>query len=138
MGKMIYKTSAKAEGGREGKVKSEDGVLDLQVAVPESMGGSGGAFTNPEQLFAAGYAACFDSALNYVAKAADKEIESKTTATVGLNAQSATDLDLEVTLDIEISGVDKDDAQKLLEKAHATCPYSKALDGNVDVTVNLK
>ncbi|SDC93389.1 organic hydroperoxide resistance protein [Williamwhitmania taraxaci] len=133
----IYQTKAVATGGRDGKVVSEDGVLNLDVRVPKSMGGAGGAYTNPEQLFAAGYAACFDSALNHIARLERKKIQSKVTATVGLQMEEATGFNIIVTMDVEITGVEKSVAQELLAKAHATCPYSKAIRNNVEVTLNL-
>jgi len=134
---IIYQTKATASGGRDGKVLSEDGVLDLEVRVPRSMGGSGGAYTNPEQLFAAGYAACFDSALNHVARMQKMKIDSKVTATIGLQMSETKGFDISVALDVEINGVEKSAALDLLEKAHATCPYSKAIRNNVEVKVNL-
>jgi len=134
---IIYQTKATATGGRDGNVKSDDGVLDLEVRVPSSMGGAGGAYTNPEQLFAAGYAACFDSALNHVARTQKLTIHSKVTATVGLQMSATDGFGICVTMDVEINGVDKSTAHELLEKAHATCPYSKAIRNNVDVQVNL-
>jgi len=133
----VYQTTVVATGGRNGKIISKDGVLDVEVRVPKEMGGAGGAFSNPEQLFAAGYAACFDSALNFIAMMDKVKITSSVTATVGVVMPSSTEFNLVVTLDAHIEGVDKDVAQQLLDKAHATCPYSKAIKGNVEVTVNL-
>lgn len=133
----VYQTKATAKGGRNGTVVSEDGVLNLEVRVPKSMGGPGGEYTNPEQLFAAGYAACFDSALNFVAKLQRAKIDSSVTATVGLQMAGLTSMKLAVSLDVEINGVDRETARRLLEKAHATCPYSNALRNNVDVKLNL-
>ena len=133
----IYQTKAVATGGRDGKVVSEDGVLNLDVRVPNSMGGAGGAYTNPEQLFAAGYAACFDSALNHVARLQRAKIQTKVTATVGLQMSETDGFNIIVNMDVEIAGVEKSVAQELLAKAHATCPYSKAIRNNVEVTVNL-
>jgi len=133
----VYQTKVTATGGRDGKVVSEDGVLALEVRIPKVMGGAGGAYTNPEQLFAAGYAPCFDSALNHVARLQKVKITSQTTATVGLNSSETSGFDLFVTLDVKIEGVERDVALGLLEKAHATCPYSKATRNNVEVKVNL-
>ncbi|MEA5078880.1 MAG: organic hydroperoxide resistance protein [Anaerolineaceae bacterium] len=135
--KPIYQTTVVAKGGRDGHVRSTDGVLDLDVRVPRELRGQGGAFTNPEQLFAAGYAACFDSALNHVARTEREDISSEVTATVGLKLDGLSGFELAVTLDVKISGVDKATAEKLLEKAHQTCPYSKAIHNNVDVKLNL-
>lgn len=134
--KAIYQTSATAIGGRNGKVKTEDGNLELEVRMPISLGGIGGGYTNPEQLFAAGYAACFDNALNHVAKNQRIAISSKVTAKVGL-VQAEFGFDLEVALDVEINGIEEDEAKQLLQTAHAVCPYSRAIRNNVKVELNL-
>ena len=133
----IYETSVTASGGRDGKVTSQDGVLQLEVRVPKEMKGAGGPYTNPEQLFAAGYAACFDSALNFAARSEKTKIDSQVTANVGLNMAGLSGFELAVTLNVHIEGVDDVTARHLLEKAHETCPYSKAIRNNVDVHVNL-
>ncbi len=135
--KPLFTTSVTATGGRNGKVTSQDGVLQMEVRMPKELKGPGGAFTNPEQLFAAGYAACFDSALNLAARLERKKIGSAVTATVGLKVAGLSGMDLVVSLDVKVDGVEKDVAQKLLEKAHKLCPYSKAIRNNVDVTINL-
>lgn len=135
--KPIYETKVTASGGRDGRVVSQDGVIDLEVRTPKEMRGPGGAYTNPEQLFAAGYAACFDSALNFVARTERKKINSQVTATVGIKLAGLSGFELVVTLDAKVEGVDEETALKLLEKAHKTCPYSKALRNNVDVKINL-
>lgn len=135
--KTLFETKATAVGGRNGHVKSEDGVLDLQVRIPESMGGPGGNYTNPEQLFAAGYAACFDSALNLVASMEKLEIKSQITATVGLAATPDRKYSVTAALEAKIEGVDKETAESLLEKAHAVCPYSNATRNNIDVQITL-
>ena len=135
--KPIYETSVTASGGRDGKIASQDGILQLEVRVPKEMRGEGGPYTNPEQLFAAGYAACFDSALNFVARAEKKQIESQVTANVGLKMAGPSGLELVVTLNVQIAGVDEVTARHLLEKAHETCPYSKAIRNNVEVSLNL-
>ncbi len=135
--KPIYETSVTASGGRNGRVISQDGVIDLEVRIPKEMKGPGGPYTNPEQLFAAGYAACFDSALNLVARLDRKKITSQVTARVGLKIAGLSGMELVVSLDAHIEGVDEDTAKKLLEKAHKTCPYSNAIRNNVDVKVNL-
>lgn len=135
--KPVYETTVIASGGRDGKVVSQDGVIELEVRTPKEMRGPGGPYTNPEQLFAAGYAACFDSALNFVARTELKKINSQVSATVGLKLVGLSGFELVVTLDVTVEGVDRETAQKLLEKAHKTCPYSKALRNNVDVKINL-
>ncbi|UJP63356.1 organic hydroperoxide resistance protein [Mongoliitalea daihaiensis] len=134
----LYETSATAVGGRNGSVKSSDGVLELDVRLPKVFGGQGGSYTNPEQLFAAGYAACFDNALNFIAKSQRLAISSKVTAHVALIQGTPTAWDLAVTLDVEINGLEESEAQKLMEQAHDSCPYSRAIQGNVQVTLNLK
>ncbi|MDJ1479062.1 organic hydroperoxide resistance protein [Cytophagaceae bacterium YF14B1] len=136
--KTIYETKATATGGRNGKVSTEDGILNLEVRMPNSMGGNGGNYTNPEQLFAAGYAACFDSALQFVARSQKLRIESQVTATVGLQSSETEGITLVAALEADIQGVDREVAQQLLEKAHATCPYSRAIHSNVNVSVTLK
>lgn len=137
--KTLYTTKATATGGREGVVKSEDGVLDLRVEIPKEMGGKGGTYTNPEQLFAAGYAACFDSALNLVARTAKIKLESTAiTAEVGIGPNDTGGFQLAVSLEAEINGVEREVAQQLLEKAHQVCPYSNATRGNIEVTLVLK
>jgi Ohr subfamily peroxiredoxin len=136
--KVMYSTSAAAVGGRNGKVISEDGVLSLDVRIPKEMGGEGGAYTNPEQLFAAGYAACFDSALNYNARRLKLRITSKTRATVSLVMGDESQMDLSVNLDVSMEGVDREKALELLDLAHATCPYSRALRNNVEVRISLE
>lgn len=135
--KTIYQTTVNATGGRDGQVASEDGALTLDVRAPKSLGGPGGAYTNPEQLFAAGYAACFDSALNLVARQQQLKINSAVSATVDLQMTDPTTFNLAVALAVRVDGVDKATAQELLTKAHATCPYSKAIDNNVAVSLTL-
>ncbi|WP_413575764.1 organic hydroperoxide resistance protein [Bdellovibrio sp. HCB290] len=133
----LYSAAATATGGRNGRVESSDGVLNLEVRIPKEMGGSGGAFTNPEQLFAAGYAACFDSALNFVAMQKKTKITSTVTAEVGIGANGAGGFALEVKLRAKIEGVERDIAQQLLETAHKVCPYSNATRGNIPVGIEL-
>ena len=103
----LYKTRVNAYGGRSGTIRSEDGILDMPLALPKELGGNGGA-TNPEQLFAAGYAACFEDGFKLV-----------------------------VALDVEIAGVEQSKAEEIVKAAHAVCPYSNAIRGNVDVTLTV-
>ncbi|MBW6458034.1 MAG: organic hydroperoxide resistance protein [FCB group bacterium] len=136
--KTLYTTQVTAVGGRNGKLTSQDGVLDLEVRTPKEMGGSGGLYTNPEQLFAAGYASCFDGALNLVARQEKIALRnSKVTARVALNFSDAEGFSLVVDLDVEVPGVEHEKALDLMEKAHHTCPYSKAISGNVNVNLHL-
>ncbi len=136
--KAIYNTTVTAEGGRNGQVKSQDGIIDLPVRMPKELGGQGGEFTNPEQLFAAGYAACFDSALNLVARQAKIRVkDTKVHATVGIGQTENGGFGLEASLDVEIPGIEKEVALELLAKAHQVCPYSNATRNNIEVKVNL-
>ncbi|MGG1397634.1 organic hydroperoxide resistance protein [Bacillus salipaludis] len=131
---LLYTASATAEGGRAGKVTSSDGTLNLALSMPKSLGGQGKEnATNPEQLFAAGYAACFDSALNLVARQARKRIESKVTAEVSLGKDQDGGFKLAAVLNVSIKGVSFAEAEELVDKAHSVCPYSKATNGNMDV-----
>ena len=135
--KILYTAEATAEGGRDGKVRSSDGTLDLTLAPPKEMGGTG-AGSNPEQLFAAGYAACFHSALGLVARRAKQDIAGSTiTAQVGIGPNGDGGYGLAVTLEASLPGVEAETARRLVEQAHQVCPYSNATRGNVEVTLNL-
>jgi Ohr subfamily peroxiredoxin len=136
--KTLYTAHVTARGGRNGEVKSHDGVLNLEIRTPKEMGGSGGFYTNPEQLFAAGYASCFDGALNFVAT--NRRIRLKDTsitAHVNFDSGGEGDFNLSVKLDVELPGIDEKTALELIEKAHHTCPYSKGIAGNVPIKTNL-
>ncbi len=134
----LYTAQATATGGRNGQVKSSDGVLDLEVRIPKEMGGSGGAYTNPEQLFAAGYAACFDSALSLIIRTEKVKAGTTTvTAQVSIGKNDAGGFGLAVTLDVNVPGVDQATAEALVEKAHQVCPYSNATRNNVEVTLQV-
>lgn len=135
----LYTARATAVGGRSGTVRSDDGILDLQLAMPKELGGKGGA-TNPEQLFAAGYAACFENAVIHVTRAqADKvrDDDIEVVGEVGLLPYATGGFGLAVTLDVAITGVDQAKAEEIVRAAHAVCPYSNAIKGNVDVTLNV-
>lgn len=135
---VLYTAVATATGGRDGKVKTADGVLDLELRVPTAMGGAGGAYTNPEQLFAAGYAACFDGALGLIIKAAKIEAgPSAVTAEVSFGKNDGGGFGLEVLLQVHIPGVDEATAAQLVGKAHEICPYSNAVRGNIEVLTNI-
>jgi Ohr subfamily peroxiredoxin len=132
MGDIIFTSSATAKNGREGHVKSDDGLIDLELVNPAAGGSEKGS--NPEQLFAAGYAACFDGALNLVGEKMDKKISSETTAQVSfMKDKEDGGNKIAVTLVIEMEGVNPEEAQELAEEAHQICPYSKAIRGNVEV-----
>ena len=135
----VYTASATSTGdGRTGHVRSSDGVLDLDLAVPKEMGGTGGALTNPEDLFAAGYAACFHSALRGIARREKITLEDTAiTVDVGIGARAEGGFGLTVAIEAEIPSVDHDTAVRLLDEAHQVCPYSNATRGNVDVTLTV-
>jgi len=136
--KALYTASATATGGRNGKSTSSDGVLDVEVRTPKELGGPGGAYTNPEQLFAAGYAACFDSALTLVSHMAKiKTGVTTVTAHIGIGKTEAGGFGLVGTLEVNVPGVDQAVAEELVAKAHEVCPYSNATRGNVDVTLKV-
>ncbi|WP_299958875.1 organic hydroperoxide resistance protein [uncultured Modestobacter sp.] len=132
----VYTAVATATGdGRNGHTRSSDGLVDLDLATPKEMGGEGGA-TNPEQLFAAGYAACFLSALKMIARKQQAPIsDAGVTAEVGIGPNDAGGFGLEVALHVELGGVDQATADQLVEAAHQVCPYSNATRGNVPVTL---
>jgi len=134
----LYTAIATASGdGRNGHTRSSDGLLDVDVRIPAEMGGQGGA-TNPEQLFAAGYAACFHSALKMVASGTDADLEgTEITTRVSLGRLENGGFGLAVELDLYAPELEAGLAQELLEKAHAVCPYSNAIHGNVDVQLRL-
>jgi osmotically inducible protein OsmC len=135
--KTLYQTKASATGGRNGHVETEDKILSVDVRTPKELGGVEG-YTNPEQLFAAGYAACFDSALNLTAKNAKVETgETTVSATVGLGQIDNGGFGISVKLEVNIPGVEKEVAQDLLEKAHQVCPYSNATRNNIPVELVL-
>ncbi|MTH55187.1 Ohr family peroxiredoxin [Bacillus mangrovi] len=136
----LYTATATATGGREGRIKSSDGQLDFPVSMPKGLGGQGGDGTNPEQLFAAGYSACFDSALNLVIRQKRIKTEgTEVTAHVSIGKDEADGgFKLEVQLEAKVKGVDDATAQELIEAAHQVCPYSKATRGNIDVDLKGK
>jgi osmotically inducible protein OsmC len=135
----VYTASATATGdARNGHVRSSDAVLDFDLAVPKEMGGPGGAKTNPEQLFAAGYAACFHGALKGVARAQKIDItDSAITIDVGIGPNDTGGFGLTVAIEAEIPGVDEAKARELIDAAHQVCPYSNATRGNIDVKLTI-
>jgi Ohr subfamily peroxiredoxin len=137
--KILYTAKATATGGRDGHVQSSDGSLNIDVRVPKEMGGGGGDYANPEILFAAGYSACFDSALNLVIRMEKVEAgPTSVTAEVSLGKTENHVYGLAVTLVVEVPGVDRAIAENLVQKAHQVCPYSNATRGNVDVKLVVK
>jgi len=133
-----YTAEATAIGdGRNGEVHSSDGVIDEKLVIPAEMGGPGGLHTNPEQLFAAGYAACFHSALQLVARRDGVPLgDSRVTAKVGIGPNGSGGFGLTVELVSTLPGVPADKADELVQKAHHVCPYSNATRGNIDVQVS--
>ena len=136
--KVLYTAEALATGGgRDGHARSTDGRVDVDLAVPKEMGGNGEG-TNPEQLFAAGYAACFHSALRTVAQREKANVDdSAVGAKVGIGPNDAGGFALEVTLEVTLPHLSREEAQTLADKAHQVCPYSNATRGNIDVTVTV-
>ena len=134
----LYTATATATGdGRNGHTASDDGILDVDVRVPQSMGGPGGA-TNPEQLFAAGYAACFHSAMKFVAAADKIDVTgTEVSASVSIGMLPAGGFGLAVELDVHAPSLDRDTALALVEKAHQVCPYSNATRGNIEVKLSV-
>jgi len=133
--KTLYTAQATVTGGRAGHARSSDGLLEVDLRVPEPMGGPGGG-TNPEQLFAAGYAACFQSALGTVGRRQKVDTDDSTvTARVSIGTIGGGAYGLAVTLEVSIPRVDADIARTLVEAAHAVCPYSNATRGNIEVAL---
>ncbi len=134
-----YTTAATATGGREGQAKTEDGSLEVKLATPKELGGAGGEGNNPEQLFAAGYSACFLGALKFVAAQEKVRVPADTTvtATVGIGPRSEGGFGLDVALRIALPGLDRNQAEVLVQKAHHVCPYSNATHGNLDVRLEV-
>ena len=134
---ILYNAHATARGGREGEVVSDDGVLDLVLAHPKELGGPGGDSTNPEQLFAAGYAACFHSALKRVAGQQKLDVTgSEITARVGLGIDGKA-FGIDATLVGRFPALDAAQGRELMEAAHQVCPYSRATRGNIEVTLEV-
>ncbi|WP_312512988.1 organic hydroperoxide resistance protein [Massilia sp.] len=136
--KVLYRAQATSQGGREGTSKSSDGVLDLKLLTPKELGGGGGAGTNPEQLFAAGYSACFIGALKFVAGQAKVALpqDLSVTGDVGIG-QVPTGFAIEVDLTVKAPGMDQAQLQELVDKAHIVCPYSNATRNNIDVRLHV-
>jgi lipoyl-dependent peroxiredoxin len=134
--KILYTAQATATGGREGRATSSDHVLNVQLSTPRELGGAGGPGTNPEQLFAAGYSACFLGALKFVAGKARIALPADTTITgkVGIGP-IATGFGIQVELAIHVPDLPREQIQQLVEQAHIVCPYSNATRGNIDVSL---
>lgn len=136
--KTLYTTAATATGGRNGKVTSENGVLNIDVKMPKALGGLNDEYLNPEMLFAGGYAACFDSALNMIIKSEKIKTGMTTvTANVAIGQLENAGFGLAAELHANIPGVTREVAQQLIEKAHAVCPYSNATKENMEVKLTV-
>lgn len=129
-----YSTTATATGGRDGNARSEDGRFDVALSTPRELGGAGGDGSNPEQLFAAGYAACFIGALKVAGQQLNVKVpdDVAVTAKVGIGPRAAGGFGITTDLSVSLPGVDRGQAQKLVDTAHQICPYSNATRGNVD------
>ncbi len=139
--KVLYETAATASGaGRNGRTRTADGEIDLQLVTPRELGGQGGPGANPEKLFAAGYSACFLSALQFVASQQKVKLPAETTVTgkVGIGPRAdGSGFSLDVALDVAVPGFDQAEAEALVAKAHAVCPYSEATRANLDVRLTV-
>lgn len=136
--KVLYVAHATATGGRDGRAVSSDNVLDVKLTTPKELGGAGGTGTNPEQLFAAGYSACFLGALKLVASREKVKLpdDTRIDGSIGIGP-IAQGFGIEVELKISVPGVERSVAEDLVNKAHVVCPYSNATRGNVDVTLTV-
>lgn len=136
----LYSTKVNAIGGRNGMVRSMDGLLNLRLALPKKLGGNEDG-TNPEQLFAAGYAACFGNAVIHITRNKEQKVDDDdvaVTATVGMVSNDKGGFVLTVALDVTIAGVDPETARTIVEEAHKVCPYSNATRGNIDVALSVQ
>lgn len=135
--KVVYQAHATSTGGRDGTSRSSDGLLDVKLAVPREMGGGGGG-VNPEQMFAAGYSACFIGAMKFVAGQQKVALSANTSidATVGIGPIPA-GFGIEVQLAVKLPGLDQATAQGIVDKAHQVCPYSNATRGNIEVSISV-
>ncbi len=137
---ILYTTKGSATGGRSGKAASEDGVLQVTLTTPKALGGDGAVGTNPEQLFACGYSACFLGALKFVAGKAKVKIpeDARVTATVGIGPRDdGGGFGIEVALAISVPGVDRATVEDLVKQANVVCPYSHATKGSLDVKLSV-
>jgi osmotically inducible protein OsmC len=137
---ILYTTKASATGGRQGHARTEDGKVDVQLDTPKELGGGGGPGTNPEQLFAAGYSACYLGALKYVAGQQKVKIsdDAKVTTSVGIGPrEDGGGFGLEISMQVSLPGVDRAKAEELIKAAHVVCPYSHAIRGNHEVKTTL-
>lgn len=136
---VLYTTSATAYGGRDGRAVIEDGSLEVTLSTPKELGGAGGDGNNPEQLFAAGYSACFIGAMKFVASQGGPKVpaDTRVTAIVGIGPRSEGGFGLDIELEVSLPGLAKADAEALVAKAHQVCPYSNATRNNVPVRLTV-
>ncbi|MFF2089502.1 organic hydroperoxide resistance protein [Paenibacillus sp. NPDC058174] len=136
--KKLYTATVTVEGGREGKALSSDGVLDMTLKVPKELGGPGGHGSNPEQLFAAGFAACFEGAIGVVLRKKKMKAEgTQITSHVTIGKDANDGFVLSVSMDISIKGLESSVSKEIVEEAHEVCPYSRATRGNIEVITNV-
>ncbi|MBY0371241.1 organic hydroperoxide resistance protein [bacterium] len=136
--KVLYRGKGKATGGRDGKAASSDGSIEIRLTTPKELGGAGGAGTNPEQLFAMGYSACFIGAMKFVAMQEKTKLpdDSSIDASIGIGAIPG-GFGIEAELRIHVPGMDKAQVEQIVQKAHQVCPYSNATRGNIEVTLTV-
>lgn len=136
---VLYTTEARATGGRDGETGTTDGKFRAKLSTPKELGGAGGDGLNPEQLFASGYAACFIGAMKAVSSAVGVRVpaDAAVTSTVGIGPRSEGGFGLTIALRVELPGVEKDKAEKLVAQAHQVCPYSNATRNNIDVKITV-
>ena len=136
---VLYSTSARATGGRDGHSATLDGAVDVQLSTPKELGGAGGSGVNPEQLFATGYAACFIGAMKFVASQGGPKVpaDATVTSTVGIGPRSEGGFGLAIVLKVSLPGVERGEAEALVAKAHEVCPYSNATRNNVPVRLTV-
>jgi Ohr subfamily peroxiredoxin len=137
--KVLYTTAATATGGRDGEAATKDGNFKVKLTTPKELGGAGGTGNNPEQLFAAGYSACFLGAMKFVSSQGGPKVpaDTKVTATVGIGPRSEGGFGLDIGLEISLPGLAKEEARKLVDQAHQVCPYSNATRNNVPVRLTV-
>ena len=136
---VLYRTRATATGGRDGEARSEDGRFSVKLSTPKELGGAGGDGSNPEQLFASGYSACFIGALKVAGGQLKIKVPAETTvtATVGIGPRAEGGFGITADLAVDLPGLDRAEAEKLVEAAHQICPYSNATRGNIDVGLTI-
>jgi Ohr subfamily peroxiredoxin len=136
---VLYTANATATGGRDGRAVSSDNQLSVKLTTPKELGGAGGEGTNPEQMFAAGYSACFIGAMKFVAAAQKIALPADTSINglVGIGPNGKGGFGLEVTLNVSLPGMERSAAEALVHKAHEVCPYSNATRGNIEVSLNI-